>query len=337
MVFGGKRILITGGTGSVGKVLCTYFVKEDIKQLIVFSRDEYKQHHMELEFKNKYPEHLHKMKFVIGDIKCLNSLNKACQNVNYVIHTAALKHVPICERNPIESIEVNITGCRNLIDASINNRVEKVLFISTDKATNPSNSYGATKLLGDKLCIDANKYHTNCDNNNQITKFSVIRFGNIFGSRGSLIESLFNKKNKNINQVSLTDTKIARVFISWDDLLRHILLVLEIMHGGEIFITKSKSIYIKDLIKIINPEAEITVTGLREGEKLIETLLSKDEIGHTVLDHNMYIILSHWCQEKYKNIPKLGPDVVYTSEENEFYTELEIKQMINKFHQRYGL
>lgn len=318
-----KSILVTGGTGSVGKVLCNFLMTTKIKKLIVFSRDEYKQHHMEIDFKKKYPEEINKIKFVIGDIKDLDSILKATMGVDYIIHTAALKHVPICERNPIESIEVNINGCRNIIDAAVGNKVKKVLFVSTDKATNPSNTYGATKLLGDKLCIDANKYRK--------TKFAVIRFGNIFGSRGSLIEFLF----RNPEQVYLTDPRMARVFISWDDLLNRIVYVLKNMNGGEIFIAKSKSIKIIDLIKTISPESDITVTGLREGEKLVEIMLSQDDIASTIYKDDFYIILSRWCQERYGDQNKVSKDLVYTSEHNEFYDQGEIIDIINRFNQKF--
>ncbi len=317
-----KIILITGGTGSVGQVLCRSLVKKDLKQLIIFSRDEYKQHQLYLRYQNLLsPEENSKIKFIVGDIKDYDSVKKASIGVDYIIHTAALKHVPVCENNPEEALKVNIEGSKNIVDAALENKVDKVLFISTDKATNPSNTYGATKLLGDKICINGNRYGQ--------TKFSVIRFGNIFGSRGSFVESLFNQDWTD-QTVSLTDDKIARVFISWEDLLFQILTALEIMKGGEIFVTKSKSILIKNLIQIIKPDLKIKITGLREGEKLTEILLSKDDVLQTITHQNFYIILSSWCSDKYPNSKKVDPNIVYTSMENEYYTETEIHEMINK-------
>ncbi len=310
-----KTILITGGTGSVGKVLSLYFIRQNIKELIIYSRDEYKQFMMK-----NLPEYrdTDKIKFIIGDIRNYNNLKKATLGVDYIIHTAALKHVSICESNPNESIDINIQGSENIIDASLENNVEKVLFISTDKANNPSNTYGASKLLGDKLCIDANKYNK--------TKFSIIRFGNIFGSRGSLIESLFNNKS---GEFILTDLDISRVFISWKDLLNKIIYGLETMKGGEIFVPINKSIHIKDIINIINDKLEIKIGGLREGEKKIEILLSKDDIRNTIQVNDIYIVLSKWCQNHYKNYNRINENTVYTSENNDFYTKNEIVSLID--------
>ncbi len=320
-MFKNKIILITGGTGSVGKVLCAYFINQNIKQLIVYCRDEYKQFTMS---NLPYYKNNDKIKFIIGNIKDIDSIKKASVNVDYIIHTAALKHVDICENNPIETININVKGSENIINAALENNVNKVLFISTDKATNPSNTYGTTKLLADKLCINANKYNK--------TKFSVIRFGNIFGSRGSLIESLFTNKS---NKFILTNENIARVFISWKDLLNNILKCLNMMNGGEIFIPKSKSIYIRNLMYIIDKNLEIRIGELRDGEKLVEILLSPDDINNTISYNNMYIILSKWCEGNYITYEYIDNNTRYSSIDNEFYTDNEILKMIeelNKFN-----
>jgi UDP-N-acetylglucosamine 4,6-dehydratase/5-epimerase len=266
-----KSILITGGTGSLGKKLTEIIIKNySPKRLVIFSRDEYKQHEMEQVFPTKK---YHFIRYFIGDIRDYKRLQKAFRKIEYVIHCAALKQVPAAEYNPFEVIKTNVVGAQNIIDAAIDCDVEKVIALSTDKAANPINLYGATKLCSDKLFLAAQNYAgVDC-------KFAVVRYGNVFGSRGSVIP-LFQKQAET-GEVTLTDEKMTRFCITIDEAANFVLKCLDTMKGRELFVPKIPSMKIIDLIKVIAPEAKIKQIGIRPGEKIHEMLISKDDARYT--------------------------------------------------------
>lgn len=313
-MFDNTTILITGGTGSIGKVIAKYLInKYNVNKIIIFSRDEYKQFKMKND-KNIAQE---KLEYIIGDIKDYNSINSALYNVDYIFHTAALKHVDICEENPSEAINVNVLGSLNLINASINNNVKKVLFFSSDKANNPFNTYGSSKLLADKLCINANKYNK--------TKFSVLRMGNIFGSKGSIIEKFMNNET---NIYDLTNYNIHRIFILWKEVIEILEDIFEIFIGGEIFIPITKNMYIRDIIFAINENADLRITGLRDGDRFEENLISNDEINNTIkYKDKICIILSKWCKNYYQQYEKISKNNIMDNKV--FYDIEEIKKILN--------
>lgn len=275
-----KTILITGGTGSFGQEATKFLLKNTkIKKIIIFSRDENKQFIMQSKYNDP------RIRFFIGDVRDEERLNMALRNVNYVVHAAALKHVPIAEYNPIECVKTNIYGTQALITASIKNKVEKIIGISTDKACNPINLYGATKLCAEKILINANYLS---GKNGPI--FGVVRYGNVISSRGSIIpyiKELIKIKSKFI---PLTDMEMTRFFLPIDTAIKFVFTSLENLSGGEIFVPKMFSIRIYDLIKLINKKIKIKIIGKRPGEKINETLISIDESENTKEYKNFYII-----------------------------------------------
>ena len=279
-MFNNKTILITGGTGSFGNAFITYLLKNyKCKKIIVFSRDELKQFNMQKKFENKT-----NLRFFIGDIRDLERLKLAFKNVDYVVHAAALKHVPIAEYNPHECIKTNIYGSNNIITAAREAKVKKVVALSTDKAVNPINLYGATKLCAEKLFITANAL------SGSVTNFSVVRYGNVLNSRGSIIPLILKYKKEKKEKFPLTDEKMTRFFISLEDSVKFVIKSLNSMDKGEIFIPKMPSVYIKDLIQVLYPNVSIKVTGIRPGEKIDELLISKDESAQTSELNDSYII-----------------------------------------------
>jgi len=302
-----KKVLITGGTGTLGKELTKQLLNSDkyIKKIYIYSRDEYKQSEMKKEFKN-HP----KLSFFIGDIRDKDRLYRAFNEIDYVIHTAAQKHVPSCEYNPFEAVKTNVLGSANIIDAAIDRKVKKVLAISTDKAVNPINLYGCTKACMEKMFIDGNNYSG--DNE---TIFSIVRYGNVIGSRGSVIP-FFKKIAKEGGKFPLTDNEMTRFWTTVDNAAKFVLDSLEIMEGQEIFIPKLPTLKISDLIKAIKEDAEIKIVGLRKGEKIHETLISKEESKY-FLDMNNYFILTQNAP-----ISKFQP-FEYTSKNNDNYLSIE--------------
>jgi UDP-N-acetylglucosamine 4,6-dehydratase (inverting) len=258
----GKVILITGGTGSFGKRFARKILEDfNPKKVIIYSRDEYKQYWMQQEFK----KHLPKLRFFIGDVRDRNRLYRAFDGVDIVIHTAALKHVPLMEYNPIEAVKTNIHGAENVIDAAIDRGVEKVIALSTDKAVNPVNLYGATKLVSDKLFISANSY-----TGGKKTSFSVVRYGNVAGSRGSVIPLFMRLVKEGKKELPITDVRMTRFWITLDEGIDLVLKAIEESRGGEIFVAKIPSFKIVDLAKAICPDCKLKVIGIRPGEKLHE-------------------------------------------------------------------
>jgi len=279
-MFDNKNILITGGTGSFGKKY-TKILLEKYKpnKIIIYSRDELKQYEMAQDFNDKC------MRYFIGDVRDAQRLKKAMKDVNFVIHAAALKHVPIAEYNPMECIKTNIYGAQNVIDAALDNHVSKVIALSTDKAANPVNLYGATKLASDKLFVAANNL-----SGSQDTIFSVVRYGNVVGSRGSVVPFFEKLLKEGSKSLPITDPKMTRFFITLEDGVNFVLKNFERMQGGEIFIPKIPSMKIVDLAKTLAPNLPHEIIGIRPGEKLHEIMCPVDDSHLTLEFEDHYVI-----------------------------------------------
>lgn len=273
-----RTVLVTGGTGSFGKKFIKKLLSLDVKKIIVFSRDELKQYDMRKEFGEDS-----RLRYFIGDVRDKERLYRAFNGVNIVIHAAAMKHVEACEYNPFEAIKTNIDGAQNIIEAAIDCGVEKVIALSTDKAAAPINLYGATKLASDKLFVAANAYV-----GEKSTRFAVVRYGNVVGSRGSVVPYFQSIKHTGI--LPITDERMTRFWITLDQGVQFVLDSLERMHGGEIFVPKIPSMNILDLAKAIAPECDIKIVGIRPGEKLHEMMITADDARHTVEYDGYYVI-----------------------------------------------
>lgn len=278
-----KTILVTGGTGSFGKqFIRTLFESHSPAKVIVYSRDELKQ--FEMQNSPVFKPYDNKMRYFIGDVRDEQRLERAMEGVDIVIHAAALKQVPACEYNPFEAIKTNIMGAQNVIDASIRCGVKKVVALSTDKAAAPINLYGATKLVSDKLFVAANNYRGRHD-----IKFSVVRYGNVMGSRGSVIPFFLSRKADEV--FPITDMRMTRFNITLAKGVELVLLALEKMWGGEIFVPKIPSYHIYDVAKAIAPDAELKEIGIRPGEKLHEEMITETDALSTIEFENYYVIL----------------------------------------------
>ena len=318
----GKTILITGGTGSFGRKLTEIIIKDfQPKKLIIFSRDELKQHEM----REKYPDYGDSpIRYFIGDVRDKDRLYRAFQGVDIVVHAAALKQVPACEYNPFEAVQTNIMGSKNVIDAAIDQLVKKVVLVSTDKAVNPVNLYGATKLCSEKLFVHGNSYSGESG-----SRFSCVRYGNVVGSRGSVVKVFLDqRKNK---KITITDKRMTRFWITSEQGAKFVIKCIELMQGGEIFVPKIPSMKIIDLARAIAPECEIEYIGIRTGEKLHEVLISSDEVRNTIEIDDMYIIqqVYPWRTSKsFRNAKKLNEGFCYSSDKNvSWLSEEEIKKM----------
>lgn len=296
------RLLITGGTGSFGRL----FVKKALHQmkperLTVFSRDEMKQFQMRQEF--PLVDHPN-LRFLLGDVRDRDRLHRALDGVDIAIHAAALKQVPAAEYNPLEAIKTNILGAANLIDAAIDRDVKKVIALSTDKAANPVNLYGATKLCSDKLFVAANAYSGNHE-----TRFSVVRYGNVVGSRGSVIPYFLAQRSTGV--LTITDPRMTRFLITLEQGVDFVLRCLEIMQGGEIFVPKIPSVKVTDLARVIGPKCKQEVIGIRPGEKLHEVMVSQDDARLTLETDDMFVIQpthDYWTHKDYaKNLKQSRP------------------------------
>lgn len=288
-----KTILITGGTGSFGHHFVNYILKRyHPKKMIIYSRDEYKQFIMENEYKTKHDDVL---RFFIGDVRDEGRLRMAMKGVDYVIHAAALKQVPACEYNPNEAIKTNVNGAMNVINASLETGVRKVVALSTDKAVNPINLYGGTKLVSDKLFIAANAY-----SGRKGTRFCVVRYGNVAGSRGSVIPFFRNIIDKGGNELPITDYRMTRFWISLEQGVELVIKALEEARGGETFISKIPSFKITDLAQAMLPGCEMPEVGIREGEKLHEIMVTKEDSLYTYEYEKHFIVYPHfnWWGEK---------------------------------------
>jgi UDP-N-acetylglucosamine 4,6-dehydratase len=278
----GKVVLVTGGTGSFGqKFVETVLARFSPNRLIIFSRDELKQYEMQQRLSpSKHPS----LRFFIGDVRDRNRLYRAFDGVDVVIHTAALKQVPACEYNPFEAIQTNVLGAANIVDAAIDRGVKKVIALSTDKAANPVNLYGATKLCSDKVFVAANHYAGVHD-----TRFSVVRYGNVMGSRGSVIPFFLMQREQGV--LSITDPRMTRFWITLQQGVDFVLENLERMVGGEIFVPRIPSMNIMDLAAAIAPDCKTEVIGIRPGEKLHEVMVTEDDARQTVAYPDYYAIV----------------------------------------------
>ncbi len=324
-----KTILITGGTGSFGKECVKEILKKypKIKKLIIFSRDELKQHEMSLDYPpEKYPA----LRFFLGDVRDKSRLKIALENVDYVIHAAALKQVPAAEYNPFEFIKTNILGANNLIEACISQKVKKIVALSTDKAAAPINLYGATKLCSDKLFISAN----NIIGNKNI-KFSVVRYGNVMMSRGSVIPIFLKDKKKRVLRV--TDKRMTRFNITLSQGVNFVLFALKQSIGQEIFVPKLPSYNILDLAKAISANSKIKIIGIRNGEKLHEEMITLSDSFNTIESKNYYVILPSNLDNSKKylhhyNAKKIKKPFSYNSFENkQKLNGKDIKKLLNSF------
>lgn len=315
-----KVVLVTGGTGSFGKKFIKKALTLGVKKIIVFSRDELKQYEMKQEFTDD------RIRFFIGDVRDKDRLYRAFDGVDIVIHAAAMKHVDACEYNPFEAVKTNINGAQNIIEAAIDRGVERVIALSTDKACSPVNLYGATKLASDKLFVAANAYV-----GEKKTRFSVVRYGNVVGSRGSVVP--FFKKIKETGTVPVTDERMTRFWITLDHGVQFVLDNLERMQGGEVFVPKIPSMKVTDLAKAIAPECEIEIIGIRPGEKLHEAMIMEDDARHTVEYDTYYAILpelSWWTQENEAGTA-LPEGFAYTSDNNTDWLTIEqLKDLVEE-------
>lgn len=279
--FANSTILITGGTGSFGKKCVDLLLKEySPKKIIIFSRDEFKQFEMAQQFPVKiYPC----LRYFIGDVRDESRLHRAFHAVDYVIHAAAMKQIPTAEYNPFEAVKTNVLGAQNIINAAINQGVKKVIALSTDKAANPINLYGATKLCSDKLFIAGNAYV-----GSELSSFSVVRYGNVVGSRGSVIPFFLEKKRTGV--IPITDPRMTRFWISLEQAVRFVLNRLMRMVGGELFVPKLPSMNIVDLAKALAPECQLKMIGIRPGEKLHEIMITMDDARRTVEFADHYLV-----------------------------------------------
>ncbi len=316
-----KVILITGGTGSFGKACVKKILDEhDPKAIRIYSRDELKQWEMQREFNSD------KLRFLIGDVRDAERLTRACEGVDVVIHAAALKQVPACEYNPMEAVKTNINGAMNVINAALDNNVDKVIALSTDKAAGPVNIYGATKLASDRLFIQSNSYRGPMRD----TQFSVVRYGNVMGSRGSVIP-LF-RKQRETGTVTITDKRMTRFWITLPQAVDFVLSSLAVMQGGELFVPKIPSMTMLELAKTIAPKAKIKMIGIRPGEKLHEWLISPGEARTGLEMKDRYIILSEsqdgWSHDmsRYPAARKVKEGFEYNSRDNKSY--LSTKAML---------
>lgn len=315
-----KTILITGGTGSFGKA----FVKEVLAHqnphaIRIYSRDELKQFHLQEEISDS------RLRFFIGDVRDKNRLKEASREADIIVHAAAMKQVPACEYNPFEAVKTNILGATNIIEAALENKVPRVMALSTDKAVNPVNLYGATKLCSDKLFIHANAY-----SGNRPTRFSLVRYGNVLGSRGSVIP-LF-RRQKQQGYVTITDKRMTRFWISLGQAVELVLKGLQTMKGGEIFIPKIPSMRITDLADAIAPGCEQREIGIRPGEKTHEVLINEEEGRRTIMTDNFYMVLPNHpgCKNR-SGQACMEDNFIYSSDTNSSWLSVkDLMKMIPK-------
>lgn len=320
-----KVILVTGGTGSFGKEFIKIVLDEyHPAKLIVFSRDELKQHEMRVAGYD-HPS----LRYFIGDVRDVDRLRRAMHGVNIVVHAAALKQVPACEYNPMEAIKTNILGSSNVVEAALDARVEKVLALSTDKAVNPVNLYGATKLAAEKLFVQSNAYA-----GGMATRFSCVRYGNVVGSRGSVVPIFLQQRGN--GRLTVTDQRMTRFWLTLEQGVRFVIQRIEQMRGGEVFVPKIPSMNLVDLAKAIAPEAEIDFVGIRPGEKLHEVLISEDEARGTVEMEDMFVVQPSgalWFGHSWQQNGKTLPDgFLYASNNNpQWLTVEQIREMVEPF------
>ncbi len=325
-----KAILITGGTGSFGKKMTKILLEEkQPKKIIIFSRDELKQHEMRVAGYD-HPS----LRYFIGDVRDRERLVRAMHGVDVVVHAAALKQVPACEYNPMEAIKTNIMGTSNVVEAALDAGVSRVLALSTDKAVNPVNLYGATKLAAEKLVIQSNAYA-----GGRSTRYSCVRYGNVVGSRGSVVP-LFLKQRSN-GKITITDERMTRFWLSLEQGVHFVIHCIEQMEGGEVFVPKIPSTKVIDLARAVAPQAEIDIIGIRPGEKLHEVLISEDESRNTVELEHMFVVQpaeALWFGYNWQSRGKLLSDGFrYGSDNNTEWLDVEgIKEYIAPFEEAFA-
>lgn len=325
-MFKGKKILITGGTGSLGTALTKKLLGTDVETIRIFSRDEWKQTQMQSAFNDK------RLRFFIGDIRDKKRLSRALEDVDIVIHAAALKHVPVAEYNPFEAVKTNVYGAQNLIEACLDNNVEIALGIGTDKAVSPFNTYGATKFLMERLFVSANFYKGNHN-----IKFLCVRYGNVLGSRGSVVPKFIDQITKR-EKLTITDLTMTRFNITMNQALELILRAIKNGQGGEIFVPKLKAYSLGDLkdalLELLNARNETEMISVRPGEKYHESLISKDEIRNTFESKSDYVILDQQLHNedniKKMELVKASLKDQYSSDRVELLTKNKIKEILNE-------
>ena len=320
----GKTVLVTGGTGSFGKKFIEILLSRfKLKKLIVFSRDELKQFEMRKKFNSPV------MRYFIGDVRDENRLIRAFEGVDIVIHAAALKQVPSCEYNPIEAIRTNVLGAENVVNAALNCGVKKVIALSTDKAVNPINLYGATKLSAEKLFVASNSYA-----GNKPTRFSIVRYGNVIGSRGSVVPFFVEKKKDGV--IPVTNDQMTRFWITLEVAVELVIRVADVMKGGEIFIPKIPSMKIIDLAKTICPECKTEIIGVRPGEKIHEVLITEHEARRTLDFKDYFVILpefNEWDGGQVEGGTKVPEGFHYSSDNNDkWITNDEMLDLVKKLN-----
>ena len=320
----GSAVLITGGTGSLGTSLIkTLLANTKVKRVAVYSRDELKQANLKIEFNND-----ERLRWFIGDIRDIERLKRALHGVDYVVHAAALKQVDTGEYNAMEFIKTNVLGSHNVVEACIDSGVKKVVALSTDKASSPINLYGATKLTADKLFVAANNYSMAYG-----TAFSVVRYGNVMGSRGSVIP-LFRKLASESKPIPVTDLRMTRFWISIDEAVKFIMDSFELMEGGELYVPRIPSMKLVDLVSAIAPDSKLIEIGLRPGEKLHEEMISRDDSRRTILIGNRYVVnpvVAEWGYRAPKGID-MGEGIAYTSDTNDLWmTKEDLIALVNKY------
>ena len=330
-IFNGSTVLITGGTGSFGGKFTRYILdNSNPKKIIIFSRDEFKQYEMEQRFLD-HPE-FSKLRFFLGDVRDRDRLNMAFREVDYVVHAAALKQVVAAEYNPFEFIKTNVMGAENIVNAALSNGVKKVVALSTDKAANPINFYGTSKLASDKIFVAANSL-----SGNQDTLFSVVRYGNVMGSRGSVLPLFQRLINEGVKELPITDDRMTRFWITLQQGVEFVISSFEMMQGGELFVPKIPSMKIVDLAQALAPDMTHKIVGIRPGEKIHETMVTQDDARLTMEMDDRFMIMpvykssSDFC-EHYKNIAKFVPEEFsYSSDNNSWWLdEGDLLEMIEE-------
>ncbi len=315
LIWQDSTVLVTGGTGSFGRKFIELLLPLNPRKLVVFSRDELKQFEMQQTPIGRDP----RLRYFIGDVRDQGRLERAFHGIDVVVHAAALKQVPACEYNPIEAVKTNIEGGKNVIEAALDQKVPRVLALSTDKAVNPVNLYGATKLVAEKLFVQANAY-AGLDG----TKFSSVRYGNVIGSRGSVVP-LFQQQRAS-GRITITDERMTRFWLSLDQGVRFVMSCIEKMHGGEVFIPKIPSIRITDLAAAMAPGCAIDKIGIRPGEKLHELLIGEDESRSAVEFDDMYVIEPlhpWWSGTAWQDGKRTTASYSYSSETNPHFLTVE--------------
>ncbi len=329
MEWNNQTILVTGGTGSFGKKFVEIMVQDFApRKIIIFSRDELKQHEMRaMGFDQP------NLRYFIGDVRDRERLVRAMHDVDVVVHAAALKQVPACEYNPMEAVKTNIMGTSNVVEAALDAGVKRVMALSTDKAVNPVNLYGATKLAAEKLTVQSNAYAAG-----SATRYACVRYGNVVGSRGSVVP-VFLKQRQN-GKITITDARMTRFWLSLEQGVRFVIQCLEQMHGGEVFVPKIPSMKVLDLAKAIAPKAGVTIIGIRPGEKVHEVLISEDEARNTVERDSMFIVkppATLWERNLQYEGKTLPDGFRYSSDNNGQWLDVEgIQKLIQPFERLYA-